>query len=104
MKNNLTQLSILTLFTFVCSPIYAQENDSVQNLESVLIQSFQRTTPLIEATTSISKVTQNILNLNHPERLVESINIIPGAKMEERSPGSYRLSLRGSTIRSPFGV
>ncbi len=104
MKNNLTQLSILTLFTFVCSPIYAQENDSVQNLESVLIQSFQRTTPLIEATTSISKVNQNILNLNHPERLVESINIIPGAKMEERSPGSYRLSLRGSTIRSPFGV
>jgi iron complex outermembrane receptor protein len=24
--------------------------------------------------------------------------------MEERSPGSYRLSIRGSTLRSPFGV
>src|SRR5690606_12144026 len=25
-------------------------------------------------------------------------------RMEERSPGSYRLSLRGSLLRSPFGV
>jgi len=24
--------------------------------------------------------------------------------MEERSPGSYRLSMRGSLLRSPFGV
>ena len=24
--------------------------------------------------------------------------------MEERSPGSYRLSVRGSSLRSPFGV
>ena len=24
--------------------------------------------------------------------------------MEERSPGSYRLSIRGSLLRSPFGV
>src|SRR5690606_21256668 len=25
-------------------------------------------------------------------------------RMEERSPGSYRLSIRGSLLRSPFGV
>ena len=24
--------------------------------------------------------------------------------MEERSPGSYRMNIRGSTLRSPFGV
>jgi iron complex outermembrane receptor protein len=24
--------------------------------------------------------------------------------MEERSPGSYRLNIRGSSLRSPFGV
>lgn len=32
------------------------------------------------------------------------INTIPGVRMEERSPGSYRLSMRGSALRSPFGV
>ncbi len=36
--------------------------------------------------------------------MLESINQIAGARMEERSPGSYRISLRGSTLRSPFGV
>ncbi len=28
----------------------------------------------------------------------------PGVHMEERSPGSFRLNVRGSTLRSPFGV
>ena len=32
------------------------------------------------------------------------MNIVPGVRMEERSPGSYRLSIRGSLLRSPFGV
>lgn len=32
------------------------------------------------------------------------LNRVPGVRMEERSPGSYRLSIRGSLLRSPFGV
>jgi iron complex outermembrane receptor protein len=36
--------------------------------------------------------------------MLESVNQIPGARMEERSPASYRISVRGSTLRSPFGV
>src|SRR5688572_23029283 len=36
--------------------------------------------------------------------LVAAMNTIPGIRMEERSPGSYRLSIRGSLLRSPFGV
>ena len=36
--------------------------------------------------------------------LVPVMNTLPGVRMEERSPGSYRLSMRGSLIRSPFGV
>ncbi|RZJ57488.1 MAG: TonB-dependent receptor, partial [Flavobacterium sp.] len=31
-------------------------------------------------------------------------NTVAGVRMEERSPGSYRLSLRGSLLRSPFGI
>ncbi|MBW3544627.1 MAG: TonB-dependent receptor plug domain-containing protein, partial [Bacteroidetes bacterium] len=29
---------------------------------------------------------------------------LPGVRLEERSPGSYRISIRGSSLRSPFGV
>jgi len=36
--------------------------------------------------------------------LVPVLNTIPGVRMEERSPGSYRLSIRGSLLRSPFGI
>jgi iron complex outermembrane recepter protein len=35
---------------------------------------------------------------------VPVLNSLPGVRMEERSPGSYRISLRGSSLRSPFGV
>jgi iron complex outermembrane receptor protein len=36
--------------------------------------------------------------------MVPALNQLPGIRMEERSPGSYRLSVRGSLLRSPFGV
>ena len=36
--------------------------------------------------------------------ILPALNIIPGVSMEERSPGSYRLNIRGSSLRSPFGV
>lgn len=39
-----------------------------------------------------------------PYSLVAAMNSVPGVRMEERSPGSYRLSIRGSLLRSPFGV
>lgn len=36
--------------------------------------------------------------------LVPVMNTVPGIRLEERSPASYRLSIRGSLLRSPFGV
>ena len=38
------------------------------------------------------------------ERITRQIMAIPGVRMEERTPGSYRLSIRGSLLRSPFGI
>lgn len=35
---------------------------------------------------------------------LQSLNTLPGVRMEERSPGSYRINMRGSSLRSPFGV
>ncbi len=36
--------------------------------------------------------------------ILPALNNHPGIRMEERSPGSYRLNIRGSSLRSPFGV
>lgn len=36
--------------------------------------------------------------------LAQAVNTLPGVRLEERATASYRLSVRGSTLRSPFGV
>lgn len=90
-----------TIFTAFLS---AQKKDSAELISEVRIDAYKKPAAFISSTKSVSVVSENILNQNTPERMLESINQIAGARMEERSPGSYRISLRGSTLRSPFGV
>lgn len=93
---------ILTLFT--ASFLLSQKRDSANLISEVKIDAYKKPTVFINSTKSVSIVSENLLNQKTPERMLESINQIAGARMEERSPGSYRISLRGSTLRSPFGV
>jgi iron complex outermembrane receptor protein len=44
------------------------------------------------------------INRFNDESLVRSMNTLPGIRFEERSPSSYRISIRGSLLRAPFGV
>ncbi|RZJ44220.1 MAG: TonB-dependent receptor, partial [Chryseobacterium sp.] len=91
-------------FTFYTTIVFSQKRDSATLISEVKIDAYKKPTSFITSTKSVSVVSENLLNQNPPERLLESINQIAGARMEERSPGSYRISLRGSTLRSPFGV
>lgn len=90
-----------TIFTAFLS---AQKKDSAELISEVRIDAYKKPAAFISSTKSVSVVSENLLNQNTPERMLESINQIAGARMEERYPGSYRISLRGSTLRSPFGV
>lgn len=90
-----------TIFTAFLS---AQKKDSAEIISEVRIDAYKKPAAFISSTKSVSVVSENLLNQNTPERMLESINQIAGARMEERSPGSYRISLRGSALRSPFGV
>jgi len=54
--------------------------------------------------TSVGVLTGEKLKLQSPVSMIPAMNTIPGVRMEERSPGSYRLSVRGSLVRSPYGV
>lgn len=92
------------LFFLTSIFLFSQEKDSATLISEVRIDAYKKPTSYICATKSVAVVSQNLLNLNSPERLLESINQISGARMEERSPGSYRVSVRGSSLRSPFGV
>lgn len=59
---------------------------------------------MMRLTTSESNISRDQLNQQASYSLLPAINNVPGVRMEERSPGSYRLSMRGSLLRSPFGI
>jgi len=92
------------LSLFFASLLFSQQRDSATLISEVQIDAYKKPTAFISSTKSVSVISEDLLNQNTPERMLESFNQIAGARMEERSPGSYRISLRGSTLRSPFGV
>jgi iron complex outermembrane receptor protein len=53
---------------------------------------------------AIALVSSQQLQSISTQTLLPALNAVPGIKMEERSPASYRLAIRGSSLRSPFGV
>ncbi|WP_027379676.1 TonB-dependent receptor [Chryseobacterium daeguense] len=89
---------------FSVSFFFSQKKDSATLISQVEIDAYKKPTPFMASVKSVSVVTKDLLNQNTQERMLESFNQIAGARMEERSPASYRISVRGSTLRSPFGV
>lgn len=78
--------------------------DSLQQIQEIVVQGYLSRQPLLQTPASIGIVNNEQLNQRAAHSLVPALNLIPGVRMEERSPGSYRLSIRGSLLRSPFGV
>ncbi len=75
-----------------------------ENLKEIVVNAYGSNTSLLRTTASVGLLTPKILTRYSPTSWAMAVNAIPGVKMEERSPGSYRFSIRGSLIRSPFGV
>ncbi len=83
--------------------VSAQNIDSTNNLEGITISAFGNNR-IVNGGTIIKSINQNNADRNNKTSLVAGFNAIAGVKMEERSPGSYRINIRGSSLRSPFGV
>ena len=92
-----------------CCSLFAQ-NDSTKfltdttTLESVTVTAFGSNAKWKDAPAAIALINQQQLQRFDNKTLVPVLNTVAGVRMEERSPGSYRLSIRGSLIRSPFGI
>ncbi|WP_028787524.1 TonB-dependent receptor domain-containing protein [Terrimonas ferruginea] len=95
----------LIIFSFV-DVLHAQQadTDSVQALERVQVKAYTGRQVLFRTPGAAAVITQQQLIANGPAGLLPSLNQVAGVRMEERSPGSYRLAIRGSQLRSPFGV
>lgn len=93
---------ILAVFILSCLTSAAQ-NDSVQ-LGEITVMSYLGERPVLRLPASVALIDSAAMARQPGQSLVPVLNTVPGVRMEERSPGSYRLSIRGSLIRSPFGV
>ncbi|MDB5117059.1 MAG: TonB-dependent receptor [Mucilaginibacter sp.] len=80
------------------------KTDSTRNLSVVTVKAYLSDQPILNIPASVSVITPAQLSLQSGSSMVPAMNTVPGVRMEERSPGSYRLAIRGSLIRSPFGV
>ncbi|MDP9230980.1 MAG: TonB-dependent receptor, partial [Bacteroidota bacterium] len=76
----------------------------VQNLQEVIIKAYEQRKKLIDVPAAINYIAKSQLDRFNNTSILPALNVTPGVRMEERSPGSYRLNIRGSTLRSPFGV
>ena len=98
-------LILTALFSFVFSVSFAQSKvDSVQKVDEIIIRAYLSDQPILQVPSSVSLISAKQLRNQPGISMLPALNSVPGIRMEERSPGSYRLSIRGSSLRSPFGV
>src|SRR5262245_23392762 len=99
---------ILCLVTilFISLTCFSQDNqtDSSKTLNEVTVKAYEQNRRLIEVAAPVALTGQVQLNRFGNMSILPALNITPGVNMEERSPGSYRLNIRGSSLRSQFGV
>src|SRR5262245_38672609 len=99
---------LLILFAVVAvHALHAQttpQPDTAKVLQQVVVKAYEQNRQLKEVSAGINVISSAELNRYNNTNLLPALNATPGVRMEERSPGSYRLNVRGSTLRSPFGV
>ena len=101
------------IFLF-CKISFAQKIDSLshvpdstafsQSLSEVVIKAFEESKKYIDQPVPVFYLPASSLNRYSNNTILAARNTVPGVRMEERSHASVRLPIRGSSLRSPFGV
>ena len=84
--------------------MYGQRIDTSLLLPDATVTGFRDEAPNQRVAASIGTLTAEEVRAFPTNDLLPGMNRLPGVRFEERAPGSYRISVRGSTLRSPFGV
>lgn len=101
-----TIFNLSTCFVFGQAKIDSSKTDTLfHQYETVVISAFEQNSNQLMVAGGISVIQNKDLHFGHDGTIAQSINRIPGVKMEERGVGgSRRLNIRGSALRAPFGV
>lgn len=111
MKKNLLVLTACLLGLVISSSAqhpapagFLTDSSDTRPLNDVVVKAYEQNRKLTDVGAPISIVSKASLNRFSNLSILPALNTNPGVRMEERSPGSYRLNIRGSSLRSPFGV
>ena len=74
------------------------------NLNTVIVTGYESNRRLLETAGAVSVLTLKDISRNNQTDLLPVLNTVPGVKMEERTPGDFKISLRGSALRDPYGL
>lgn len=99
--------SLIFLAALAGVSLQAQDNqpqDTARTLQEVVVKAYEQHRQLKEVSAAVNVINAAQLERFNNTSMLPALNATPGVHMEERSPGSYRLNIRGSTLRSPFGV
>lgn len=104
MTRNFTVIVLLLAGSCVFAQDVTSQQDTAKILNEVVIQAYAYNRPASEVPAAVAVVAQKDFERFNNSSFLPAVNTVPGVRMEERSPGSYRFSIRGSLLRSPFGV
>lgn len=94
------------IFFLFCSLTLTAQVDSLVLLDDldVTVRAFADDRPRSRVAGAVEALDYRAIQQFDRASLLPALNRLPGVRFEERAPGSYRISVRGSTLRSPFGV
>lgn len=95
---------ISCLFYSVISRAQQTDSTTVNTLSTIEVKAYGQTRKLKDVPAAVGFLNRQTLERFSSASLVQAVNTLAGVRMEERSPGSYRINIRGSSLRSPFGV
>ncbi|TGE29429.1 TonB-dependent receptor family protein [Hymenobacter metallicola] len=101
-------LRFLLLFppSLLSVPALAQTPDTTRTvkLPEATVVGYGTNQPLRRTAAGVSVLDASGIERFSQASLAAAVNTLPGVRLEERATASYRISVRGSTLRSPFGV
>lgn len=95
---------IFQLNLFAQSADTIPDNTDTVTLQNVKVNAFGGSTNLKDVPSAISVLSLDDLQRFDGMTMLSALNSVPGVRMDERTPGSFRLSIRGSLLRSPSGI
>ena len=97
---------LLPLLLLLQLPSHAQTPDTARTvrLPEATVVGYGQNLPLRRTAAGVSVLDATVIDRFNQTSLTQAVNTLPGVRLEERATASYRLSVRGSTLRSPFGV